>query len=338
MKSALWRGLARWQRLDSLYLLAGQPLLVPYYHTVSDDTMPHIAPLYPFKGVMAFEQDLEALLVHFTPISLEELLAHLRTGARLPAWPMLLTFDDGLRECHAHIAPMLLRKGVPAAFFLCPAFMDNAALMYRHQAGLLLHHLKAAPDKRPQVEACLRALGWGTLPPELAIKDMGYAQQDHLAQLAQVLEVDFADFLSTQQPYMTWEQAGTLRQWGFDLGAHSWDHPRLQDLPLDERMDQMRRSLDAVQTLLDLPYRAFAFPFSDVGISRSFMRQLVHGMAPVADITFGTSGIRRDVHPRVIQRVDLETIATPAVLQVKTLLLKYLVRKLLRRTHLPRKR
>jgi hypothetical protein len=112
----------------------------------------------------------------------------------------------------------------------------------------------------------------------------------------------------------------------------------MQDLPLDERLDQMRRSLDAVQLQLDLPYRAFAFPFSDLGISRSAMRQLVQGMAPVADITFGTSGIRRDVHPRVIQRVDLETIASPALVQVKTLLLKYLMRKLLRRTYLPRKR
>ncbi|MBX3102357.1 MAG: polysaccharide deacetylase family protein [Bacteroidetes bacterium] len=335
---ALWRSVARVQRLDSLYLLSGQPLLIPYYHTVSDDELPHIRPLYPHKGVIQFEQDLEALLAEFMPITLSELLRHLRLGDRLPPRPMLLTFDDGLKECATMITPMLKRKGVPASFFLNPAFLDNTRLMYRHQAGLLIARLVHRPELRETAQKCLQEMGWGAMPPEVAIREMRYEQQPQLAQLAAALEVDFAGFLQERQPYMTWQQVQEMREQGFDFGAHSMDHPPLQALPLEERLSQIRESLDIVQAQLALPYRAFAFPFSDRGLTRSFMRQLVWGMEPIADLTFGTSGIRQDVHPRCLQRVDLETPPYPVRLSLKTLFLKYLARKVLRRTRMRRKR
>ena len=36
-----------------------------------------------------------------------------------------LTFDDGFRELHDVVAPILLRKGIPATFFVNSAFIDN---------------------------------------------------------------------------------------------------------------------------------------------------------------------------------------------------------------------
>lgn len=56
-----------------------------------------------------------------TPISLDQLVAHLRTGMPLPERPVLLTFDDGYVGHYEHVLPMMEEFGYPAVFSIFPA-------------------------------------------------------------------------------------------------------------------------------------------------------------------------------------------------------------------------
>lgn len=51
-----------------------------------------------------------------TPISLEQLVTHLRTGLPLPDKPILLTFDDAYGGHYEYVYPLLKKYGYPAAF------------------------------------------------------------------------------------------------------------------------------------------------------------------------------------------------------------------------------
>ncbi|MBO3462419.1 polysaccharide deacetylase family protein [Aetokthonos hydrillicola Thurmond2011] len=51
-----------------------------------------------------------------TPISVRELITHLRTGLPLPAKPVLLTFDDGYESAYQYVFPLLKKYNYPAAF------------------------------------------------------------------------------------------------------------------------------------------------------------------------------------------------------------------------------
>jgi peptidoglycan/xylan/chitin deacetylase (PgdA/CDA1 family) len=79
--------------------------------------------ILPKKEVF-FDVTPEELEEHFqlmkseqvTPISLNQLVAHLRTGSPLPKKPILLTFDDGYGGHYEYVYPLLKKYNFPAVF------------------------------------------------------------------------------------------------------------------------------------------------------------------------------------------------------------------------------
>ncbi|MGF1478072.1 MAG: polysaccharide deacetylase family protein [Cyanophyceae cyanobacterium] len=59
-----------------------------------------------------------------TPISLDWLVNHLRTGVPLPEKPILLTFDDGYGGHYQHVYPLLKKYGYPAVFSIYTQKME----------------------------------------------------------------------------------------------------------------------------------------------------------------------------------------------------------------------
>ena len=55
-----------------------------------------------------------------TPISLDQLVEHLKTGVPLPKKPIVLTFDDGYQGHYKFVYPLLKKYGYPGAFAIYP--------------------------------------------------------------------------------------------------------------------------------------------------------------------------------------------------------------------------
>lgn len=73
-----------------------------------------------------FEAHLQTILDNgLTPISPDQLVQHLRTGAPLPEKPVLITFDDGYAGHYEHVYPLLQKYQVPATFFVFPGKVDG---------------------------------------------------------------------------------------------------------------------------------------------------------------------------------------------------------------------
>jgi len=97
----------------------GRPVPILMYHVISD---PPPGEPYPelFVSPADFARQMRYLERHgYTAVTLRQLVAFWRGKGRLPARPVVITFDDGYRSDWTVAAPILQRIGWPGVLDLC---------------------------------------------------------------------------------------------------------------------------------------------------------------------------------------------------------------------------
>lgn len=327
------------------------PLLCPYHHLVADEPIPYIAPLYKFKNTRQFEKDLDYLLRYFRPVSLSDVIGHLSSSpdAPLPPRSFLLCFDDGLRQAYDIALPILRAKGIPAALFLNPCFIDNKIIFHNFKKGWLLHRLSlTSPGQATIGEVCRLLNGYtafdgkplaGRFPSagnlRAAISRIDYNTRSVLDPLAGLLEVRWDEFARDHRPAMTLSQLNDWIAKGMDVGAHSMDHPVYSRIPLEDQLTQTLDSMDWVSDNLHIRHRAFAFPHTDTGVSSAFFQRLFESPRR-PDLVLGNSTGMLEDRPRVLHRYIGENPARSAGTMAKAVLTYSAFRKLIGRPFVSR--
>jgi peptidoglycan/xylan/chitin deacetylase (PgdA/CDA1 family) len=281
--------------------LLRRALVCPVYHISRENTPSWWNQRYPIKSPKQLECELEALLQLGNPVSLNELLEWKNGRADRPqGW--FLSFDDGYREMQDVIAPILKRKGIPATFFLCSSLVDNRRPFFEDVAGWIAWQFpRTTPTAQSAVLAVLDDAGF-TLDQLLRSR---VPQWELLNHVAEILEIDISHWLKTEQPYLTGAQVTSLLQDGFDVGAHSIDHPLFSEIAAEERATQCGMSVDTLAHQFPGVSRVFAFPYGEFGLSRKDLVNL--NQSGEVAMCFGTRGIIRDeMEPFLIQRMLCE--------------------------------
>ncbi len=274
LKYRLGPAMSSWIPLGLWHRMVGTELLVPRYHAVGDCEAAHIEGLHIFRDTLRFRADMEYFLKFYRPVSLQDVIDHLDGTATLPERCLLPTFDDGFSEVHDVVAPILASRGVPAVFFLNTGVLDNHGLLPEQKKCLLIRALKSESRPSAVLEASrlLGSTGVNDTDVPSAIRRLGYHQRDVLDKLGPVLGCDFGAYAASARPYLTSEQTAHLIRQGFAIGAHSVDHPLYAELSLKEQLAQTRQSVAYFAERHRYECQAFAFPYSDAGISEQFFR------------------------------------------------------------------
>ncbi len=287
-------------------------VIILYYHVVSNDELPHINNLYKYKNVNKFSEDLDFLLMNYSPVELSDTIKWIKGDKILPENSFLLTFDDGLSEIYDVVAPILIDKGIPATFFISSAFLDNQELCYLHKISLLIESVRngISPGKETEVKGLLEEAGLFGSDLQEKIGNIDYRNRSVLDNIAWILDVDLNEYLKVKQPYLSSDNVIELIKKGFTIGSHSIDHPYYSDLSLEDQLLQTITSTREIRRKFELDYGAFAFPHNDLGVSREFFDTIQE--SGLIDISFGTGGMLNGVSENHRQRVSLEDPLTTA--------------------------
>ena len=282
-----------------------------YYHLVSDERRPHVEHLHGIKSTAEMEADLAFLKARYHICSYEEIVSRYSGGAKLPSNSVVLTFDDGLVECHSIVRGLLKKHGVPAIFFIATDYVDNRSVFYKHIVSLCIDRLLSLdePGASGLWERVTRDLGISFKSVESCcrwLRACPARQADLVFDFARLLDIDPQQFARTTQPFMSAAQVRDLAADGFTVGAHTMSHRPASELSENEVTHEIAESCRAVRAMTGVASVPFAFPFSGRGVENRTIDKVRSECGELA-LVFDSRGLRSDRSR--INRVDGERLA-----------------------------
>jgi peptidoglycan/xylan/chitin deacetylase (PgdA/CDA1 family) len=317
-----------------LIQFTSQKVLLPFYHTVSDNWLPHISNLYPVRNKKLFEADIDYLCHYFQPVSMSDLFEIVSQDKPIAKPIMHLTFDDGLKEIYTIVAPILEKKGIPATFFINTGFVDNQAIFYRYKVSLIIDaYLKNQQFSR-EISNILSVEHHGDFDICKALYRLNIHDVSKIDQIAKIVEVNFQEYLLKEQPYLNTSQVLDLLGKGYTVGSHSVDHPLFKTIKPEDQKNQVVESFKCLKDKFNIQPYYFSFPFSDEEIGKEFFYWLYGNQH--CRLSFGISGLKRDFCKYHLHRIPLEGTLRPARDIIKSEYIYFLMKALFNKNDIQR--
>jgi len=323
IKNTLFSFIANRFKTERLCSCSNSLIIHPFYHTVTDNYLPHLTPLYKPKSVKEFQLDIDYLYSHFQAICIDDVLSYTEGNKKLEKNAFHLSFDDGLREVYTTVLPILYQKGIPATIFINSDFVDNKNLFYRHKAALIIDLLNKKVPSENSLNELEKLLGVKKAAFRTKILAINYSEQNLLDKIASVLNLDLDAYLKTQQPYLSKDELLEMQKKGFTIAAHSINHPPFSELKEEEQIRQVLESNAYVSKTFQASNNYFSFPFSDENIKDS----VYHSIYETIDLSFGITGINTRFNGKHIARIDMEKYGKNAKEAINKAYLKSLIKQ-----------
>jgi peptidoglycan/xylan/chitin deacetylase (PgdA/CDA1 family) len=207
---------------------------------------------------------------HCSLLTVSDLL-RLRAGGKLPANPVLLTFDDGYLDNHQVVLPLLQRHGAVATFFVSTSYVQDRRLFWWDKVNYLVKGSERAELRMSYPTHASIPLDANPAQRRQAIRQLLRTIKSwrglDLARFMQELGEACGVFLTAQEErrladgmLMRWEHVRALRDAGMDVQSHGRTHRVLQTLPERELRDELAGSRSELEAVLGEPVRAISYP------------------------------------------------------------------------------
>lgn len=217
-----------------------------------------------------FERQLAMVTRSFTLVGTDDLIAHQAGERPLPANAAMLTFDDGYRDNYDVALPILQKHGAKATFFIASDFVERRRLFWWEIINLLV---RGSPRTSLTIEypERLELSLTGPAAQRIATQKLLRVAKDHLGIdvprfLSELRDASGTPFDAAEETrladrlIMNWEQVRALHEAGMDVQSHGHSHRVLTSLAPDEAESDLRQARQLLESHLDKPVLAVAYP------------------------------------------------------------------------------
>jgi peptidoglycan/xylan/chitin deacetylase (PgdA/CDA1 family) len=207
-----------------------------------------------------FVRLLEFLEAHCHVLPLTEAVQRARQG-QLQQRSVCLTFDDGYPEWLSLIAPALRSRQMPATFFVTTGQLQGELLWHER----LIHavkHLPGSADLRIDGIQVNRSLNSQDQKADFLERLLQKAKYLPLADRASMLMALEHALPGVQPPTSGFNEDSVrwLSQQGFDIGAHTVNHPILTECSEAEAWAEIGGAKEQLESIVRQPVTCFAYP------------------------------------------------------------------------------
>jgi len=217
------------------------------------------------------------LKARYQVISPNDALAWIERRRDLPPRAVLLTCDDGLLNCLTDMVPVLREEGVGCLFFVTGASAAQSRSVLWYEELFLLFLRARVGSFKISCEALTirgnlgspkqrRALWWDLVRRLSEFTAEVRRSFLYAARTEFGLEnpIDLQNSESCRRfGLMTRSELRELVSAGMSIGAHTMSHPMLSRAPAPVAAEEIAGSKVALESVLQQPVWAFAYPFGD---------------------------------------------------------------------------
>jgi peptidoglycan/xylan/chitin deacetylase (PgdA/CDA1 family) len=200
----------------------------------------------------AVRAQFEYLRRHFKVVPLAQIVKDLKSGMRLKDHTVALTIDDGRRNCHQFLFPLLQEFEIPATFFVVSSFIRREDWLWTDKV-LWLSEQPNRPGELDagKIEEFFRMLN--TLRPE--------ARNARIASIAGSMHVAIPREAPTKYEPCSWNELREMAQSGLvEIGSHTVSHPILASVTDKESWEELTVSRAQIEEGLGRSVSLFCFP------------------------------------------------------------------------------
>lgn len=252
--------------LDRLDREQSNLLRVLTYHRVDLPTnRPNLSPALLSATPEHFAQQMTFIRQHYTPVSMQDILAYYDQRQPLPKRAILVTVDDGYCDFAENTWPIAKEAGIPLTLFVATGYPDNPQ---HHLWWDQLYHALTTTESR-QAETPDEVLSLATKSERVsAFKQLrSYVKllphHDAMAWVDSFSEQLGVALLPDNQ-ILGWNVLRTLAQGGVTLAPHTRTHPMLNRISLDEVSQEIIQSREDLEREIGEVLPVFAYPSGGV--------------------------------------------------------------------------
>lgn len=274
-----------------------------------------------FASRASLERQCGHIRQYYTPVTLDQAAHALAGGKPLPARALVVTVDDGYRDCFEIAYPVFQEFEIPATVFVVTRFLDGDYWLWGDRVkyafrytplertrlqlpdGAVLAHELTDPSARERAAT------------EVKERAKLMCQRDFstfVDSVTRALDVEIPGHPTGEFQAMSWDEARRAAAGGMEIGAHTVSHPILSSLGSSaEIAEEVAGSKRRIEAQLDRPAKHFCYP-------NGRMRDIGPATAAVRDAGFATAvtterGVNRaNADPFLLRRIGVESSYQPA--------------------------
>lgn len=207
-----------------------------------------------------FYQQMTLIKKYYNPISLSRAVG-LLGQSKLPANSICVTFDDGYLNNLMVAAPVLKQLAIPATIFVSTRFSDGENMWNDNIIDLIAEPSRCQFDFS-LIDMSICFVDSAQERQQLVakvIEKIKYINHEQRRALVNQIMLVNGKFKNSAK-MMTPAQLRTLSDQGFEIAAHTHDHPILSVLDQDQQLEQVELGKRLLESWLGKEVNGFAYP------------------------------------------------------------------------------
>jgi peptidoglycan/xylan/chitin deacetylase (PgdA/CDA1 family) len=261
-----------------------------------------------------FKKQLRFLGKYRSVIGLGDMVESIRRGDDIRN-TVALTFDDGYENNYTVAASILSAFRMPATFFLATGYIGGNRWMWTDRVEHTLDHTER---NKVTISGMPGIISLGTLTEKkLALSrikgNLKQQTREYCESYARELEDDLG--VKEREPFgdyrfMNWQHVKALSNAGFEVGAHTVNHPILSRISRVDALREILDSRDRIRAEIDKCSAVFCYPN---GKSTDYSAEI----AAICQIHFRAAlstnrGPVRQAELYELNRIGISAYTTPA--------------------------